>query len=86
MRLMGHITLNFNSNKSMAAVSLDFGKAFNTTWNLCLLYKLSELKFLIRVIKVISSFLSQRNFKVSVKSEIYTPRDLRSAKSHGIGT
>jgi hypothetical protein len=31
MRLMGHITLNFNNNMSMAEVFLDIVKAFDTT-------------------------------------------------------
>jgi hypothetical protein len=35
-----------------------------------LLHKLSELKFSIRLIKLISSFLSQRKFRVSIEGEI----------------
>jgi hypothetical protein len=31
MRLTDHVTLNFNSNMSTAAVFLDIGKAFETT-------------------------------------------------------
>jgi hypothetical protein len=41
MRLMDHATLNFNNYLSMAAVFLDIEKAFETTWHLGLLYKLS---------------------------------------------
>jgi hypothetical protein len=43
-RLTDHITLNFNNNMSTAVVFLDMGKAFDTTWHLGLLYKLSKLK------------------------------------------
>jgi hypothetical protein len=32
MRLMDHITLNFNSNMSMAAVFLDIEKMYDKTW------------------------------------------------------
>jgi hypothetical protein len=70
MRLADHVTLNFNNNMSMAAVFLDTEKAFDTTWHVGLLYKLSELKFLISLMKLIDVFLSQRRFRVSVKGEI----------------
>jgi hypothetical protein len=40
------ITFNFNNNMSTAAVFFDIETAFDTTWHLGLLYKLSELKFL----------------------------------------
>jgi hypothetical protein len=38
MRLMDHVTLNFNSN--LCAVFLDFEKAFDTTWHPGSLYEL----------------------------------------------
>jgi hypothetical protein len=42
MRLMGHMTLNFNNNISMAVVFLGIKKAFDATRHLVLLYKLSK--------------------------------------------
>jgi hypothetical protein len=71
--LMDHIILNFNNDMSTAAVFLNNEKAFDATWHLGLLYKLSELKFSVSLIKHISSFLSQRKFSVSVKGEISMP-------------
>jgi hypothetical protein len=68
MKLADHVTLNF----------LDIEKAFDTIWHLDLLYKLSELKFSVSLIKLISSFLSQRKFRVSVKGEMCTPRDIQA--------
>jgi hypothetical protein len=38
MRLTDHVTLNFNNNMFTAAVFLDIGKTFDTTWHLGLLY------------------------------------------------
>jgi hypothetical protein len=70
IRIADHVTLNFNNNMSTAAVFLDIEKAFDTTW----LYKLSKLQFPTSLIKLISSFLSQRKFRVSVEGEISTPR------------
>jgi hypothetical protein len=83
MRLTGHVTLNLNSDMSMAAVFLDIEKDFYTIWHLGLLYKLSELKFSISLIKLISSFLPQRKFRVSVEGEIYTPRDTQTGVPKG---
>jgi hypothetical protein len=64
MRLTDHVTLNFNNNISTAAVFLDIEKAFDTTWHPGLLNKLSKLEFSAAIIKLISSFLSNRKFRV----------------------
>jgi hypothetical protein len=46
MRLTDRVSLNVNNNMSMAAVFLDIEKAFDTTWNSGLLYKLSEMQLM----------------------------------------
>jgi hypothetical protein len=71
------VTLNFNNKMSTAPVFLDIEKGFDATWHLGLLYKLLELKCLISLIKLISSFLSQRKFRVSAEGEMSMPRDIR---------
>jgi hypothetical protein len=76
MRLTDQVTLNFNKNMSTAAVFLDIEINFDITWHLGLLYKLSKLKCSISLIKLINSFLSQRTFRVSVKGEMSTSRDI----------
>jgi hypothetical protein len=63
---------------STAAVFLDIGKAFDTTWQPGLLYKLSKLQFSTSLIKLIGSFLSQRKFRVSVEGEMSTPRYMQA--------
>jgi hypothetical protein len=79
MRLTGHVTLNFNNNNmSMAGVFLDIEKAIDTTWHCGLLYKLSKMEFSTSVIKLISSFLSQSKFSVSVEGEISSPREMQA--------
>jgi hypothetical protein len=55
---------------SVAAVFLVIEKAFDSTWHLGLLYKLSKLQFSTSLIKLISSFLSKRKFRVSVEGEM----------------
>jgi hypothetical protein len=70
MRLVDHVTLHFNNNMSTAAVFLDIEKAFDTTRQPGLLYKLSKLQFSISLIKLIGLFLSQRKFRFSVEGEM----------------
>jgi hypothetical protein len=50
---------NPNNNMSTAAVTLNIEKAFDTTWQPDLLYKLSKLQFSTKLMKLISSFLLQ---------------------------
>jgi hypothetical protein len=83
MRLMDHVTLNFNNNMSTAAVFLDTEKFFDTTWHPGLLYTLTKLYFSTNLIKLISSFLSQRKFGVSVEGEMSTPRYMQAGVSQG---
>jgi hypothetical protein len=63
---------------STAAVFLYIEKAFDKMWHPGLLYKLSKLKFSTSLIKLISSFLSQRKFSVSVEGEMSTPREMKA--------
>jgi hypothetical protein len=81
MRLTDHVTLNFNM--SAAAVFLDIEKAFDTTWHTGLLYKLSKMDFSASLIKLISSFLSNRKFSVLVEDEMYVPRIMKAGVLQG---
>jgi hypothetical protein len=68
---------------SMAAVFLDIEKTFNTTWHTGLLYKLSKLHSSTSLIKLISSFLSERKFTVSVEGEMSMPREMQAGVPQG---
>jgi hypothetical protein len=83
MRLTAHVTLDFNNNMSKAAVFLDIEKSFDTTWHNGLLYKLSKMNFSASLIKLISSFLSNRKFSVSVEGEISTPQIMKVGVPQG---
>jgi hypothetical protein len=83
MRLTDHVTLNFNNNMSIAAVFLDVEKAFDTLWHPTLLYKLSKMEFSSTLIKLISSSLSERKFRVSVEGEMSTLRDIQAGEQQG---
>jgi hypothetical protein len=82
MRLMDHVTLNFN-NMSTAAAFLDIKKAFDTTWHNGLLYKLSKMNFSASLIKLINSFLSNRKFSVLVEFEMSMPRIMKAGVPRG---
>jgi hypothetical protein len=62
MRLGDHVTLKFSNKMDMLAVFLDIEEAFDSTWHTGLLYKLAKVEFSVNLIKLISSFLSQRKF------------------------
>jgi hypothetical protein len=83
MSLSDHVTLNFNSSLSKAAVFLDIEKAFDITLLLSLLYMLPKLKCSISLIKLISSFLSQRKLRVSVEGEMSLPRNTHAGVTQG---
>jgi hypothetical protein len=68
---------------SVAAVFLNIEKVFHTVWHCGLLYKLSKLKFLISLIKLISSFLSERKFRASAIGEMSVPRDIQAGVPQG---
>jgi hypothetical protein len=83
MRITDHVTLHFNNNMSTCAVFLDNKEAFDITRHYGLLYKLSKLEFSISLMKLDTSFLSQRKFRVSVEGEMSTPRDIRAGVPPG---
>jgi hypothetical protein len=83
MRLTDQVTLNFNNNMSTAVVFLDIEKAFDTTWHACMVYKLSKLEFSAGIITLISSFLSNRKFIISVEGEMSTPREIQAGVPQG---
>jgi hypothetical protein len=83
MRLTDHVTLNFNNTMSTAAVFLDIEKALDTTLHSGLLYKMSKFEFSTRLIQLISSFLSEIKFRVSVEGEMSTPRKMQAGVPQG---
>jgi hypothetical protein len=48
-----------------------------------MLHKLSKMHFSTRLIKLISSFLSNRKFRVSVEGEMSTPREIKAGVPQG---
>jgi hypothetical protein len=68
---------------STAAVFLDIEKAFDSSWLTGLLYTLSKLDFPFRLIKLISIFLSNRQFWVSLGGVMPTPKMIQAEVPQG---
>jgi hypothetical protein len=68
---------------SKAKLKSNSNKASPCFWHLYLLYKLSELKFSTSLMKLINTFLSQRNFRVPAEGELSTPRNIQAGVAQG---
>jgi hypothetical protein len=78
MRLKEQVTFNLNNNMYTATAFMDIEKDFDTTRHSGLLYKLSKLEFATTLMKLISSFFSQRRFSVSVEGAMSRPREIQA--------
>lgn len=67
VRLTQTISLRFNENKSSALTLLDLEKAFDSVWHEALLHKLKAHEFPPFLLKIVSSFLTNRVSHVVVK-------------------
>jgi hypothetical protein len=67
--LMDHVTVNLHNKMSTATLSLDIEKAFDIIWHPGLLHKLSKLQFSTSLIKVISLFVKNKNWKFRFKKK-----------------
>lgn len=75
MRVHKSILSNKANRKSSGLLLLDFAKAFDTVWHGSLIFKLHKYGFPFRIVKIIHSFCTNREFKVHVgskKSQIKT--------------
>ncbi|GFX80374.1 probable RNA-directed DNA polymerase from transposon BS [Trichonephila clavipes] len=67
-RVVETIKSGFRKHKSTGAVFLDIQKAFDRVWREGLLYKLIKYDFPPPMIKIISSYLADRNFSVRINT------------------
>jgi hypothetical protein len=66
MRIVETVSLRFNQNKSTAMTLLDIEKAFDAVWHEALLHKIHSYGFPMYLVKIISSFLTNRHSFVSI--------------------
>jgi hypothetical protein len=73
MRIVETVSLRFNENKSTAMTLLDIEKAFDSVWHEALLHKIHSYGFPMYLVKIISSFLSNRHSFVSIGKASSSP-------------
>jgi hypothetical protein len=66
MRIVETVSLRFNENKSTAMTLLDIEKAFDSVWHEALLHKIHSYGFPMYIVKIISSFLTNRHSFVAI--------------------
>ncbi len=77
IKIVTHIKNSFKINTSSTGmIFLDVEKAFDRVWHTGLLYKLLKFRFPIYLIKFIRSYLSNRQFQVTVKNKKSTIRNM----------
>jgi len=65
-RVIGNLTEGFNLRHHVVAVLLDASAAFDAAWIKGLLYKMIQLRFPKGLIALLQSYLTNRQFKVTV--------------------
>ena len=73
IRLLEEVSMGFNDLKVTIAVFLDIEKAFDTMWVDGLIYKLIKMKFPHYLIRIISSYLKDRSFRVKLENQLSDP-------------
>lgn len=73
----------FNKNQTTAMLLLDIEKAFDRVWVHGLLYKMIKLKLPIFIIKLISSYLTNRTFKVKLDNSFSKEKSIKAGVPQG---
>ena len=82
-RFTNQITKEFNNKKHTGAVFLDMEKAFDTVWHFGLIYKLINYNFPKYLIKIISSYLSNRKMNVHYNKVISSTKHVTAGVPQG---
>lgn len=82
-RVLHQVAVAWNKREHTVAVFLDMEKAFDRVWHAGLIYKLAESPAPRRIVKVISSFLSGRRFKVMVEDAMSTEHPVAAGVPQG---
>ncbi|GFU80900.1 RNA-directed DNA polymerase from mobile element jockey [Trichonephila clavipes] len=83
LRVVEYIKTGFRDRKSTGVVFLDIQKAFDRVWHVGLLYKLIKINTPPHLIKLISSFLTNRFFAVKVNNIHSTNRKINAGTPQG---
>lgn len=70
IRIIEEICFDFNRDRTTGMVFLDVEKAFDSIWHDGLIFKMAQLNFPIHLLKIIQSFLNDRNSFVQINNSI----------------
>jgi exonuclease III len=82
-RLTQSIMLAKEIHWSASVISLDVEKAFDSVWHDGLRYKLSQIGLPVKLVRLLSSFLSDRTISVRVAGELSEPVSLKAGTPQG---
>ncbi|KAL1128867.1 hypothetical protein AAG570_013401 [Ranatra chinensis] len=82
-RVVSHVSEHMKSGRSTAMVSLDCEKAYDTVWTNGLLFRLTEYKFPLPLIKIMQSYLSDRNIRVRIGESLSEEVSLQAGLPQG---
>ncbi|GFU36978.1 probable RNA-directed DNA polymerase from transposon BS [Trichonephila clavipes] len=83
LRVVETIKSGFKNKKSTGAVFLDIQKAFDRVWREGLIFKLIKYDFPPPLIKLISSYLTDRNFSVKINDTYSSHRPTEAGVAQG---
>lgn len=64
-------------------ITLDIEKAFDTVWNVGLIFKLIKLKFPPYLVHTVKSYIQDRHFKTVVNNSISSTRKIAAGVPQG---
>lgn len=83
IRVMETISLRFNQNKSTAINFLDCARAFDTVWHEGLLFKMANSSYPNFLVKIVHSFLRNRQAFVSINNTSSLPFSVKAGVPQG---
>ena len=83
LRVIQSIINGYNHSKITAGIFLDAEKAFDKCWHQGLLYKLNKLNLPIKLVRLISSFITNRKFCVQYKQHHSRYKDINAGVPQG---
>lgn len=83
IRLLEEAMMGFNDGKVTIAAFLDIEKAFDTMWVDELIYKMIKMNLPHYLIKIVSSYLKNRNFRVRLGNQLSDPVSVNDGVPQG---
>lgn len=83
IRVVENITENMNQQHKTGAVFLDLAKAFDKVWHTGLIYKMLKFGYTHKMVKLIQSYLRNRQFYIALHDADSTLRNIQAGVPQG---